>query len=558
LAEFYFGSPDRLLRFDMNEFNGWDAVERLIGTFGGRQGILTSAVRRRPHAVILLDEIEKANPKVFDLLLQVLDDGRLTDANGVTTDFCNAIVILTSNLGAVDARRQVGFAAATSEDVEVYKDAARNFFRPEFFNRLDKVVAFHELGREHIEGIVKLLVSSALQRQGLHQRHLSLSVTPEVYDWLGERGFQKEYGARSLRRSVEDHLVEPLALELSKTEGRRPAFLRLSESEGVLRQSVHELSGVEIEASLPAELKAKDASGLARSANRFVRRIDEQMETWRDRDEENVTDLDKHYYLVREELMRFRDARDRFQNAAGAAAQSGVRAVSTPSRFGRQPKLFHVARDQGEEILNAIFAGADSGTYLEQLAEESLDLDPLSHQADQVMGYASRVEYLAKPRFAAPDRFLLRFRVSRSDFRDAEVEGRYSIYKSWIESYLAHLDQAPAISSRIIACNAATGEFETAEDPQISGYLVQNPYLVYGEGPGFQQLLKSDLGLELFCFSTQAFEFGGVEFWPLRGREPIKRGVKRVLKSTAALMDRAPNIIRVRHENGWVLDLKSG
>lgn len=558
LAEFYFGSSERLLRFDMNEFNGWDAVERLIGTFGGRQGILTSAVRRRPYAVILLDEIEKANPKVFDLLLQVLDDGRLTDANGVTTDFCNAIVILTSNLGAVDARRQVGFAAMDSEDTEVYRDAARNFFRPEFFNRLDKVVAFSGLGREHIEGIVRLLVSSALQRQGLHQRHLSLSVTPEVYDWLGERGFQKEYGARSLRRSVEDHLVEPLALELAKTEGRRPAFLRVEIRGDKLSQSMHELTGAEIVAPLPVLLNPKDAAGLARAANRFIKRLDEQMETWREKDEERVTEIDKHYFLVREELMRIREARDRFRSAADAANQSGGRSVATPSRFGRQPKLFHIPRDRADEVLNAVFAGADSGAFLEKLSEESLDLDPLSLQGSQVLGAAARVEFFARPKLAIPDRFLLRFRVSRSDFRDAEVEGRYAVYKGWIQSFLEHFEQAPAVSSRVVQFDPATGDLETASDPQISGFLSSTPLLLYGEGPGFLQLLKHEAGLELFCFSSQTFEFGGVEVFPLRGREPIKRGCKRALRSPSNLMENESRIIRIRHENGWVLDLKSG
>ncbi|MFT5470977.1 MAG: ATP-dependent Clp protease ATP-binding subunit ClpC [Verrucomicrobiales bacterium] len=558
LAEFYFGSSGRLLRFDMNEFNGWDAVNRLIGTFGGRQGILTSAVRRRPYAVILLDEIEKADPKVFDLLLQVLDDGRLTDANGITTDFCNSIVILTSNLGAIDAKRQVGFSAMDSEDTEIYRDAARNFFRPEFFNRLDKVVAFSRLGREHIEGIVRLLVSSALRRQGLHQRHLSLSVTPEVYDWLGERGFQKEYGARSLRRSVEDHLVEPLALELAKTEGRRPAFLRVEVHNGELRQTIHELTGATVEAPLPGQLQPRNAAGLARAANRFVRRIDEQMETWRDRDEERVTELDKHYFLVREELMRFREARDRFQNAADAAAQSGGRSVATPSRFGRQPKLFHIPRDCADKVLNSVFAGADSSVVLEKLAEESLDLNPLSLQAAQVIGSAARVEFLAHPKLATPARFLLRFRVSRADFRDAEVEGRYAIYKGWIQSYIEHLEHAPAVSKRVVRFDSATGDLETVSDPQISGFLSSEPILLYGEGPGFLQMLRREAGLELFCFSSQSFEFGGVEIIPLRGNEPIKRGCKRAFRSNSGLMEKAAKILRIRHETGWVLDLKSG
>ncbi len=203
-----------MLRFDMNEFNGPDAADRLIGGFG-RPGQLTGAVRRQPCGVLLLDEIEKAHPDIFDLLLQVLGEGRLTDAAGQTADFCNCIIILTSNLGSSAKRQVTGFQAAAMDDRQVYREAAEKFFRPEFFNRLDKVVPFSPLSREDIARLAGVLAQRALERPGLRARQLKVTVDVKTIQWLAERGFDARYGARALRRAVEEHLVEPLAAHLS-------------------------------------------------------------------------------------------------------------------------------------------------------------------------------------------------------------------------------------------------------------------------------------------------------------------------------------------------------
>lgn len=560
LAEFYFGTPDRLLRFDMNEFNGWDAVPRLIGTFGGRQGILTGAVRRRPHAVILLDEIEKANPDVFDLFLQVLDDGRLTDANGVTTDFCNAIIILTSNLGARDARSRIGFSSVDQEDTEVYLNAARQFFRPEFFNRLDKVVAFHELGREHIEGIVRNLVSRALQRQGLFQRQMSLSLDPEVFDHLAQLGFQKEYGARALRRAVEDHLVEPLAMQLSVTTGRRPAFIRGGVRESQIHLGVHELSAVPMQSNGPKKMAARKALELSRSANRFVQRIDDEMDQWHEAESDELSKLDQHYYSVREQLMELRRARDKLQHSAEGAAQPGQRRrhVQKPSRFGHQPKQLFVGQRDTDALLNELFESPDSGTVLEQLAEQAQALDPVSHQANQLVQHGREVQYLSKPSFAYPDRMLVRFHLNRTDLKSNAVEGRFEVYKHWIESYVRLFQNAPALSKKIVWYHPEQDRVETFAEYSVANFLASDTYFLYGEGPGFRKLLQQEAGLELFCFASQGFEYGGIEVVPLRKKESISKACRRLNAETPQMMERSTEIFRIRHESGWVLDLKSG
>src|SRR5262249_1787261 len=153
-----FGEAERLLRYDLNEFNQPGAAARLVGTFSQPEGLLTAAIRRQPFAVILLDEVEKADPEVFDLLLQVLGEGRLSDALGRTADFTNAIIILTSNLGVREAEGNLGFAAEADKSF-AYTRAAERFFRPEFFNRLDRVIPFRKLGRDELGRIARRLVN---------------------------------------------------------------------------------------------------------------------------------------------------------------------------------------------------------------------------------------------------------------------------------------------------------------------------------------------------------------------------------------------------------------
>ncbi|HVW02544.1 MAG TPA: AAA family ATPase, partial [Planctomycetaceae bacterium] len=169
-AEYLFGDPERVLRFDMNEYVEPGAASRLIGTFAHPEGLLTSAVRRQPFGVVLFDEIEKAHPDVFDLLLQVLGEGRLTDSLGRTADFSNTLIILTSNLGVRDAAGRLGFGETDRPDPRVFTKAAEKFFRPEFFNRLERIVPFNALGRTEIRQIARLAIEDVLGREGLARR----------------------------------------------------------------------------------------------------------------------------------------------------------------------------------------------------------------------------------------------------------------------------------------------------------------------------------------------------------------------------------------------------
>jgi ATP-dependent Clp protease ATP-binding subunit ClpC len=222
LAEALFGSEDRMIRIDMSEFQERHTVSRLVGAPPGyvgyeEAGQLTEAVRRTPYAVLLLDEIEKANADVFNILLQVLDDGRLTDGQGRTVDFKNTVVIMTSNLGS-DAigRRRLGFddghAAGGDDSRDRVMSRLREAFRPEFLNRIDEIIVFRQLDVPQLRQITSLLLQETVRR--LHAQAITVEFTPDAVDWLSQRGFQPEYGARPLRRTIQREVDNRLSAML--------------------------------------------------------------------------------------------------------------------------------------------------------------------------------------------------------------------------------------------------------------------------------------------------------------------------------------------------------
>jgi ATP-dependent Clp protease ATP-binding subunit ClpB len=216
LAEFLFDTEEALVRIDMSEFMEKHSVARLIGAPPGYVGYeegghLTEAIRRRPYAVILLDEIEKAHPDVFNVLLQVLDDGRLTDGQGRTVDFRNTVVIMTSNLGSQVIQELQGEGNYAKMKAAVMEVVTQHF-RPEFINRVDEIVVFHSLGREQIRAIVDIQL--ARLRQRLAERDIQLRLDDTARDKIGEAGFDTVYGARPLKRAIQSQIENPLAQQI--------------------------------------------------------------------------------------------------------------------------------------------------------------------------------------------------------------------------------------------------------------------------------------------------------------------------------------------------------
>jgi ATP-dependent Clp protease ATP-binding subunit ClpB len=219
LAEFLFDDEQALVRIDMSEYQEKHTVSRMIGAPPGyvgyeEAGQLTEAIRRRPYAVVLLDEIEKAHSEVLNVLLQLLDDGRLTDGKGRTVDFKNTVVIMTSNLGSQDiAERAGGLGGAIDEGTQRrVMDALRGHFRPEFLNRIDETIFFHPLDRAHMKRIIDIQLNHLVRR--LEERKIRVELTEAAKDQLVREGYDPAYGARPLKRTIQRRVLDPLALRV--------------------------------------------------------------------------------------------------------------------------------------------------------------------------------------------------------------------------------------------------------------------------------------------------------------------------------------------------------
>ncbi len=223
LAKFMFDDESAIIRVDMSEFMEKHSVSKMIGSPPGyvgheEGGALTEKIRHRPYAVVLFDEIEKAHPEVFNVLLQVLDNGQLTDAKGRKVNFKNTIVILTSNIGSefIDKMSNFGFSSVGDDNkaqYEVAKDKVmgrlKDYFRPEFLNRLDEIILFNILSQEAIKEIVNMQVSLVTER--LKTKDITLEIKPEVFEFLSKEGYNPQYGARPLKRLIQTKILTPVA-----------------------------------------------------------------------------------------------------------------------------------------------------------------------------------------------------------------------------------------------------------------------------------------------------------------------------------------------------------
>ena len=228
MAEALFGEEEAMIRIDMSEYMEKHSVSRLVGSPPGYVGYdeggqLTEAVRRKPYAVILFDEIEKAHPDVFNMLLQILDDGRLTDSRGRTVDFKNTVIIMTSNVGANSIKKQnvLGFSTANEENKEEYEkmketitEELKRTFRPEFLNRLDEVIVFHNLKEEDIKQIVDLMIKDLEKR--LLKMDVNIKISEKTKEFIANKGFDSVYGARPLERTIRKMIEDKLAEEILK------------------------------------------------------------------------------------------------------------------------------------------------------------------------------------------------------------------------------------------------------------------------------------------------------------------------------------------------------
>jgi ATP-dependent Clp protease ATP-binding subunit ClpC len=266
LAEFMFGSEESLIKLDMSEFMERHNVARLVGSPPGYVGYeeggqLTEAVRRRPYAVILFDEIEKAHPEAFNMLLQIMEDGHLSDAKGKRVDFRNAILILTSNVGAdlINRETSLGFnmprdeARSEAERYEKMKEKVteelKRTFRPEFLNRVDGTMVFHALNREEIKQIVDLELDKVRER--LVEQQLTLEVTEEAKDYLADEGYDPNFGARPLRRVIQNKVEDALSEGILATTFQVGDTVRVDYQDGEITMEAIAHAEPEVEIAKP-------------------------------------------------------------------------------------------------------------------------------------------------------------------------------------------------------------------------------------------------------------------------------------------------------------------
>lgn len=300
IAEVMFEGEHHLLRFDMNEINSPLAAEQLIGNFEQPDGKLTSAVRRQPFAIVLLDEIEKAHPDVFDYLLQVIGEGRLTDAVGRTIDFRDTLILMTSNIGAKEATKSIGFDSSDARAADHYRRAATAFFRPEFINRLDDIVVFSHLSRADIAQIAHMQMARMIEREGILRRNIYLHVDSDAMSWLIDRGYDPQLGARVLKRELERYVAQPLADSLAEESTQQHCLLNIQSDGDRLR-------------TLPIALSMKrkktfvlpNVEETLAASREILNQLDEQSERIKEQCDFSQT-LSKdviQYYALREQIV---------------------------------------------------------------------------------------------------------------------------------------------------------------------------------------------------------------------------------------------------------------
>ena len=329
LANYLFDDVSKMVRFDLNEFKTPYSVARLVGTFDQPEGLLTSAIRHRPYSVILFDEIEKAHPDVFDVLLQVIGEGRLTDAIGRTTDFGNTVIVMTSNLGAQRAGQSVGFVPG--DDQRHYIAAAEKFFRPEFFNRIDRVVPFHQLNREQIASIAERLMSQVVSREGLMRRRCILNVGPELISDVVDVGYDQSMGARGLKRAIEQHFTHPVASELSAVRSETPTLITVEKKDDTKDSTGLSIDVLPLEnVDLVGQPEYDSLEELAAQAESFVERVRAEHFPERPAGEISGSGMSPEllrYFALVEEANQIQQTIDSIRDAAEAKSDAAMPAM---------------------------------------------------------------------------------------------------------------------------------------------------------------------------------------------------------------------------------------
>ena len=372
LASYLFSDSEKLLRFDMNEYITASSISRLIGTFDQPEGLLTGAIRRRPFSVILLDEVEKAHSDLFNLLLQVMGEGRLTDALGRTADFTNSIIVMTSNLGVKEASSELGFNLQRLNESSLYSLAAEKFFSPEFFNRIDRIVPFDKLNREAIEKIATSLIRDIFRREGLARRRCLLQIDGAAMSRIIDAGFHPHLGARALKRSVEIELTQPIAAKLSAISPASPTVMQVSREPNGLCIDMQELRETPSFEKGISEFIANPSLTLNCVEDTIIR-IEDELSAIRPEGSVELNQISRRqlrYFAMSDQLKKVR----RLCDNIGYLIESRLKSPAPLMRNSSNtlPKVINIRSDGGTaRIWKELFAADEMNGYLNELATVS-------------------------------------------------------------------------------------------------------------------------------------------------------------------------------------------
>lgn len=378
LAEFLFQDRQRMIRIDMSEYADYVSVDRLIGGVAGSEGVLTARVREQPFGIVLLDEFEKAHPRFFDLLLQVLGEGRLTDGSGRLADFRNSVIVMTSNLGSESfGREQLGFGARerSAEGAEAhFSREVQRFVRPELFNRIDRIVPFLPLSEEALEEIARRELELLRRREGIQHRDLALGFTETLVREVVRLGYDPRYGARPIKRAIDRHLLAPLATAVNDYDAAIPLQATIDCQHRHIDVTVKALT--ERDGGSPAEVRQRTAS--------FARSVcDARRETYQLRESRPLVDLRNRLHS-RELVEARRQKKERRSLAMGRAAPLPDAKLlaeidALKRQIGRVDKLAETSAELEECILTEYYAGQWRG-----LNELESDLAELRTRIDEM------------------------------------------------------------------------------------------------------------------------------------------------------------------------------
>lgn len=470
LAEVMYSDPARLLRFDMNEYASPSAAAQLLGTPAEPDGLLTSAVRRQPFSIVLLDEIEKAHPDVFDLLLQVTGEGRLTDAIGRTADFSNTVVVMTSNLGTAQGG-QIGLANNQASRQHVFVKAAESFFRPEFFNRIDRVIPFEALSRDQMRKIAQLLLEDIFRRDGLVRRRCALCVHDAAMESIVDAGYHPQFGARALKRAIEQQLMHPVAASLSGVKPELPAVISVYPAPEGVTATVQPLNSVAAN-----DCHAFDDVEPAEKIRRvfaFLERAEEELEDQRPAKGGSLSQEQVRYYALKEQLHQLRDLHREVAEQIAKAHKQGPASATTPRVAGPTKEQVH--------------------SYLRRVPQGSLLRDFAS--AQDIHDYLTEYASLPKPEATAARLLELRYEAANLAAMLASKDDPQDVLL-WVEPLVPI---AVALKARF---HALANMFATelafsckfaSSGSQLPGFVLRI------SGPGIWPLARAEAGVHMIC-----------------------------------------------------------